>query len=80
MEKGLSESGVDPAFGTSLEGTSSTGEPVEPIRHLINETEAAEAEFCLDGEGTVWWKPDGPGTPWVIDSTLKDRLEPPPPH
>lgn len=80
MEKGNPYLGVDPAIGTSLEGTSSAGEPVEPIRELINETEAAEAAFCLDAEGTVWWQPDGPGSPWVIDSTLKDRLEPPTPE
>lgn len=76
MEKGNEIAGVDPAIGTSLEGTSSTGGPVGPTRHLSNETEAAEALFCLDAEGTVWWKPDGSlDGPWVIESTLKQRVD-----
>ena len=82
MEKGLLGIGadraidiVDPAMGTSLEGTTSTGVPVEPIRMLVAETEAAETPFCLDAEGTIWVASSGgPGGQWQVDSTLKDRL------
>ena len=77
MEKGQPESAVDPATGTSLAGTSSTGGPVGPTRFLSAETEAAEAMFCLDAEGTIWWKPDGPTSPWVVESTLADRTREP---